>query len=72
MIKQQMEKYCSMSDDFIVLENEQKNLDRFYTKKEILFKDESEKLQERLNKLSRDIDYLTSEGGTSTALKEKE
>ena len=60
-----------MSDEFNALENEQKNLDRFYTKKEILFKDESEKLQERLNKLLRDIDYLTSEVGTSTSLKEK-
>ena len=60
-----------MSDEFNALENEQKNLDRFYTKKEILFKDESEKLQERLNKLLRDIDYLTSEVSTSTSLNEK-
>ena len=61
-----------MSGEFNALENKQKTLDRLYTKKEILFKDESEKLQERLHKLLRDIDYLTSEGGTSTALKEKE
>ena len=61
-----------MSDEFNALENDQKNLYRFYTKKEILFKDEPEKLQERLDKLLRDIYYLTSEGGTSTSLKEKE
>ena len=35
-----------MIDEFSALENEQKNLDRFYTRKEILFKDASEKLQD--------------------------
>merc|ERR1711862_869531 len=40
--------------------------------KERLFKEESEKLQERQNQLLRDIDHLKSELSTSMALKEKE